>query len=380
MNLRRLFSIMMKELRQLRRDKDLIGLFLLGPILQLFFFGYAVSTDLKGVTVGVVLEDPSPEARRLLQSIEQTKAFELVRVSARPADMEEWLRNDTVQVALHIPPGFTRALERGQAPVVQVLSNGSDSNTATVAYLYLSGAALSWAGQSRIDRLRLHPNEAIRFAQVAQVRMEPRYWYNPDLKSVNFMIPGVLTVILLAVVMSHTALMVVKERELGTLEQISVTPIRAPELLVGKTIPAAIVGFGLALLITLLVVFWFRVPLKGSIPFLALAASLYLLNAMGMGLLISLFSRNQLQAQLTTNIALSPLILLSGFIFPIDNMPTWAQWFTYVLPTRHYMQIVRGVFLKGQGFMELWPQALVLTILGTLLYAGGILSFRKRAE
>jgi ABC-2 type transport system permease protein len=194
------------------------------------------------------------------------------------------------------------------------------------------------------------------------------------------MIPGVLTVVLLAVVMSHTALMVVKEREIGTLEQIAVTPISGAELLVGKTIPAAAFGMLTAVIITALAVFWFKVPLRGSLPFLTLAATLYMFNTMGIGLLVSVTARTQLQAQLTANILISPLILLSGFLFPTDNMPRWAQLMTYALPTRHYMEIVRGVFLKGHGLAELWPQALALAVLGTLFYLGGVFSFRKRVD
>jgi ABC-2 type transport system permease protein len=380
MNLRRLASIVIKEVRQFRRDKDLLGLFLAAPVIQLFFFGYAVSTDLKGAKLGIILEDNRPEARSLIQAVEQTRAFELTAVSSSPADAGKWLDNGVVSVVLHIPPRFGATLARGETPVVQVLSDGSDANTATLAYQYLSGAAMAWAASERIERFALQPQHAMRFAGVSQVELQARYWYNPDLRSVNYMIPGVLTVILLAVVMSHTALMVVKEREVGTLEQISVTPIRPSELLVGKTIPPAVLGLAMGLVITFIAQFWFKVPLKGSLLFLTFCAALYLLNTMGLGLLVSVSARTQLQAQLTTNILLSPLILLSGFLFPIANMPIWAQWLTYLMPTRHYMEIVRGVFLKGQGFVELWPQALTLAVLGTLLYVWGILSFRKRVD
>ncbi|MBI3910360.1 MAG: ABC transporter permease [Armatimonadetes bacterium] len=381
MNRRRLLSIVLKELRQLRRDKRTLRLFLIAPVIQLTFFGYAISTDLKGVKLGVVIEDPSPEARRLVDAIVATRAFDLIpTASARPDDLRPWLDTGAAQIALHIPPGFARALARGQAPVVQVLSDGSDSNTATLAFQYLSGAARVWASRERQDYLRRHPSQAVRFARVPQVNLEPRFWYNPDLKSVDFQIPGVLALILLALGASQTSLMVVRERELGTLEQLSVTPIHAWELLVGKTIPMAGAGLVMTLLITVVAYVWFHVPLRGSIPFLLIAATLYLLNTLGIGLLISVISRTQLQAQITTSFLMTPLIMLSGFLFPIANMPQWAQWLTVILPTRYYMEVVRGVFLKGQGAAELWPQAVVLAILGVLLYLGGILSFRKRVD
>lgn len=380
MNLRRLMSVVRKELRQLARDRRTLRLFLFAPIVQLAMFGYAISTDLKGVALGVVMEDHSPEARRLVQAVVNTRAFTLARVSGSPAAVEPWLERGEVQIALHIPPGFSRSLARGEAPAVQLLSDGSDSNTATLAAQYLSGAATSWATAERREWLRRHPESAVRFVRVPQLRLEPRYWYNPSLKSRNFQVPGVLALILLVLTLTQTSLMVVRERELGTLEQLSVTPIRAVELLVGKTIPIAGIGLVMTGLITLVAWGWFRVPLRGSVPFLFLAASLYLLNTMGMGLLVSVVSRTQMQAQLTSNFIATPLILLSGFLFPIANMPVWAQWLTLALPTRYYMEVTRGVFLKGQGFAELWHQALALAVLGGLLYLGGILSFRKRVD
>ncbi len=380
MNRMRLLSIALKELRQLRRDTRAIRLFLLAPILQLLVFGYAVSSDLKGVRLGVVNESPSPQAQRLVDAILQTRAFLLARVSARPDEERQWLDTGAAQVVLHVPPGFTEALKRGEAPVVQVLSDGSDSNTATLAFQYLSGGASAWAaGERGAYRLR-HPESGIRFQHVPQLDLQPRYWYNPDLKSVHFQIPGVLAIVLLVTTVTQTSLMVVREREGGTLEQLSVTPIHGGELLVGKTIPIFCIGLVMTALVTLVGTLWFRVPLRGSIPFLFGSVALYLLNTLGLGLLISVVSRTQLQAQLTTNFLTTPLILLSGFIFPIANMPAWAQALTFLLPTRYFVEIVRGIFLKGQGFPELWPQAGVLALLGALLYLGGILSFRKRVD
>jgi ABC-2 type transport system permease protein len=380
MNLRRLMSVVRKEVRQLVRDRRSLRLFIIAPLIQLTMFGYAISTDLKGVRLGVVIEDPSPQARRLVQAILETHSFELSRASARPDDMAGWLDCGDAQIALQIPRGFGGALQRGEAPAVQVLSDGSDSNSATLAFQYLNGAALSWAARERMAGFRLRPQQAVRFIRVPQLSVESRFWYNPNLKSRNYQVPGVLALILLVIALTQTSLMVVRERELGTLEQLSVTPIHAAELLVGKTIPIAVIGMVMTGVITLVAWGWFQVPLRGSVPFLFLAAALYLLSTMGMGLLVSVVSRTQMQAQLTSNFITTPLILLSGFIFPIANMPRWAQWLTYALPTRYYMEVTRGVFLKGQGFAELWPQAAALAVLGVFLYLGGILSFRKRVD
>jgi ABC-2 type transport system permease protein len=380
MNLRRLLSIVRKEWRQLLRDKSLLGLFIAAPLLEIVFIGFAVNADLKRVTVGVVLEDSSPEARRLIEAIDKLEALDVSRVSLGYSDARDWLDRGVVQVAVHIPQGFTRALANGQAPVVQVLSDGSDSNTATLAYQYLSGAAVLWASRERVDHLRRHPEAAIRYAGVPQVQLISRFWYNPGLKSLNFMIPGVLTVILLVVAMAQTALMVVKEKELGTLEQINVTPIRPAELLVAKTVPALGLGLISGIIITLVARFGFRVPFTGDPAFLFLCAMLYLVNTMGLGLLVSIISPTQLMAQLLSNMAISPLLVLSGFLFPIDNMPGWAQLLSWAVPTRYFMEIVRGVFLKEQGLLELWPQAGMLAVLGVLFYLAGILLYRKRVD
>lgn len=379
MNLRRLLSFIMKELHQLRRQ-HLLPMLFGAPMIQLMIFGYGVSTDLKGVKLGVVMEDPSIQARELVRAIEATHAFNLVRTSARPDDLQRWLYEGSAQVVIHIPPGFSRTINRGEAPVIQVLSDGSDSNTATLAFQYLNGASLLWAAQQRVDYIQRHPQQAIRFVGSAAVDLHPRFWYNPDLKSVNFQIPGVLVIVLLTLTMSLTSMMVVRERELGTLEQLSVTPIRGIELLLGKTIPIAGVGLFLSVFITLVGVLWFRVPLRGSIPFLYACVLLFLLNTMGLGLLVSLTSRTQLQAQLFANFITTPLIMLSGFLFPIANMPTVVQWLTLLVPGRYMITVVRGVFLKGLGFAELWPQMAALAILGVLIYVAGILSFKKQVD
>lgn len=389
MNLDRLRSILQKEIHQLRRDPSLLGLFIATPAIQLIFFGYAVSTDLKGTRLGVVMEDHSRQARSLVRAIENAgrdvgspnrSAFVVSRASASPADARAWLQSGTVDVVLDIPPGFTATLARGEAPVVQVLSDGSDTNQATLAYQYLSGAALAWASQQRQDHLSRHPEGAARFAQIARVDVEPRFWYNPALRSTNFQIPGVLAVVLLAIVLSQGSLAVVKEREIGNLEQLSVTPLRPVELLVGKSILYVSLGLIMTVMVTAVARLWFQVPVRGSLVCLGVCVILYLLSVLGIGLLVSVVSRTQMQAQLTANILISPLLLLSGFIFPLPNMPDWAQWLSYLLPTSYCMVVMRGVFLKGQGFAELWPQAAALAGLGIVLYVTAMLSFKKRVD
>jgi ABC-2 type transport system permease protein len=380
MSFLRLITILQKEIHQLRRDPSLLGLFISTPLIQLIFFGYAVSTDLKGVRLGVVVEEPAPQVRRLIDEIQNTKAFEITRRSASPGDAQRWLQAGDVDVVVDIPRGFTSAIDHGEAPVVQILSDGTDTNQATLAFQYLSGAARTWAGQERQEHLRAHPEAAIRFIQSPRIDLETRYWYNPDLRSVNFQIPGVLAVILLAIVLSQGSLAVVKEREIGNLEQLAVTPLRGAELLVGKSILYVTLGLIMTGMVTVAARLWFQVPVRGSFLCLLVCVVLYLMCVLGIGLLVSVISRTQVQAQLTATILISPLLLLSGFLFPIANMPTWAQWVSYAMPTRYVMEVMRGIFLKGQGFVELWPQAAALGAFGVLFYLLGILSFKKRVD
>ncbi len=375
----RVRSLVIKEFRQLRRDKRSLRLFMIAPIMQLFLFGYAVSTDLRNVKLAVVERDPSPAARSLVTAIVETGAFTVTRMTGDDSRVRRWLDDGTAQIVLDIPPSFDRALARGETPLVQVLVDGSDSNTATLAAQYLQGAALSWASREQATTARRHPERMLRFQRVPRIDLEPRVWYNPDLKSTNYQIPGVLALIVLVICTAQTALAIVREREIGTLEQLSVTPLRSIELLIGKTVPFAILGLGFTVAIIVVARFWFHVPLRGSMPFLMAAALIYLLNTLGLGLLISVVSSTQLQAQLTTSFLMTPMILLSGFLFPLSAMPAWARALTWLLPTRFYMEVVRGVFLKGQGLPQLWPQALGLLVLGTTFYCAGILLFRKRA-
>jgi ABC-2 type transport system permease protein len=379
MTLLRVRSLILKEFRQLRRDRRSLRLALFAPVLQLFLFGYAVSTDLKNVKLAVAMRQPSPSARELVTAVLQTRAFILTRTTGDASRLRRWLDDGTAQIALDLSADFDRTLSRGQAPVVQVLVDGSDSNTATLATQYLQGAALAWANREQQTRRLRHPEAMVRFRRVPQIGLEPRVWYNPDLKSTNYQVPGVLALIVLVITTSQTALAIVREREVGTLEQLSVTPLRSLELLIGKTVPLAVLGIGFTMAIILVARFWFLVPLRGSVLFLLVGALVYLLNTLGVGLLISVVSSTQIQAQLTASFLLTPMILLSGFLFPISAMPAWARAITYLLPTRHYLEIVRGVFLKGQGAAELWPQAAALLLLGSAFYGAGMLLFRKRA-
>jgi ABC-2 type transport system permease protein len=375
MDLHRLRFVIRKEFRQLRRDPRVVRLAIVAPAIQLLIFGYAATTDLKNAPVAVCDRDPQAASRQLVTKLSQVGYFRVYSVGTDPRRLLEELDHGRAQATLDIPPGFGKKLARGQRPTVQILADGSDSNSATLVLAYLTGTLQAYAAEVQQEAAR-RPGAA----PGPRLEMEPRIWYNPDLRSVNFMLPALVGLILLIITSNFTALSVVREREAGTLEQLIVTPLRPLELLLGKMVPVAVIGLADALLIVALSVAWFRVPLRGSLLLLFALAGGFLFCTLGFGLLISTVSRTQQQAQMINFFLTMPSILLSGFMFPIANMPTWAQWLTYLIPMRYFLVIVRGIYLKGSGLAVLWPQALALSILGLGLLGSGVLLFRKRMD
>lgn len=375
MDFNRLRFVIRKEFRQLRRDPRVVRLAIMAPAIQILIFGYAATTDLKNAPLAVCDRDRQAASRQLVTKLSQVGYFWVRAMGSDPRQLLEELDRGRAQVTLDIPPGFSRDLARGRRPTVQVLADGSDSNSATLALSYLTGTLQAYAAQVQQEKAQRHGA-----GPGPRLEVEPRVWYNPDLRSVNFMLPALVGLILLIITSNFTALSVVREREAGTLEQLIVTPLRPLELLFGKMVPVAAIGLADALLIVTLSVVWFRVPLRGSLFLLFTLAGGFLFCTLGYGLLISTVSRTQQQAQMINFFLTMPSILLSGFMFPIANMPTWAQLLTYLIPTRYFLVIVRDIYLKGNGLAVLWPQALALLILGGLLLGSGVLLFRKRVD
>jgi len=366
--------IIRKEFQEMRRDKVIVRAILLTPILQLVVQGYAANLEVRNVPVAVCDQDQSDQSRALLAEIAQQPYFVLAIATQRTEDLIAHLDARRALVALTIPPDFGRKLGRRTAEL-QLLVDGSDATSAGLAAAYLSGLLTEHgvkATRQRLARLRAAD------PRLPRVVPDIRVWYNPDLRSVYYYVPGVAALILLILTQILTALAIVRERELGTLEQLMVTPIRPWELIVGKMVPFALVGIVDFTLVVLVATLWFRVPLRGSIPFLYGAALLFLLPVLGLGLLVSTTSRTQQQAVLLNFFMTMPAVLLSGFIFPIANMPQWLQYMTYAVPLRYFLQILRGVFLKGAGPDVLWPQCLAMVGLGALFLTAGIVRFRKR--
>jgi len=362
-SIERVFEMVRKEFLQVLRDPRLVRVILIAPLLQLMLFGYAVSTDVRNVPTFVVDHDRSQASRDLALAFTASGYFRLAGASARPADLVAALDRGDAMAGLEIPAGFAADLADGRARV-QLLLDGSDSNTATVAKGYAERIVQDF-GARRAGGGAL------------AVELRERAWFNPDLASRDYNVPAVIGAIILLVALLLTSLAVVREREIGTLEQLMVSPLTAGELILGKTLPFALISLLDFALVFALALVWFKVPFEGSLAVLILASVLYLLGTLGTGLLISTVSRTQQEAFMTSFLVFMPLLLLSGFMFPVASMPAPFQWLTLANPLRHYLEIVRGVFLKGAGLEALWPQFLYLLAMGIGLLWFASTRFRK---
>ncbi len=370
----RLLSLVKKEFRQYRRDRRMLVVSFLAPIIQLTVFGYATNLDVKDVKVAVCDTDASRASVRLISEVAQSRFFQVSRTTQRANDLIPMLDRGEAQLALRIPPGFETDLRRGSAQV-QIIVDGSDANTAGIAASYLVGLLMEHGVRARIEQLE---RGSVGAGGLPGVSIAPRILYNPALQSVYYMVPGVLGVVLLVVTGMMTALSIVKEREIGTLEQVMVTPVRPWEIIVGKLVPYTLVGTLDLFIVIAVIIFWFGVPLRGELWLLVGSAFVYLLTCLGIGLLVSTVSSTQYQAQMTFFFAVMPMVLLSGFVFPIANMPEWMQSVTYCFPLRYFLTIIRDVMLKGSGVAELWIELLTLAAFGVALVAAGSALFRKR--
>lgn len=374
MNLRRLISLMKKELIQLLRDKRSLGIILVSPVIMLFLFGYAVTMDVNNVYTAILDQDKTQASRTLVDHIFSSGYFTHSMDIDTPQQANNVLDAGKVQMVLVIPRGFADDLSQGRTAQLQTLVDATDSVTASVVSGYVSQVIRDYEAGIIVNRLE-HFAGASRLPTL-DARL--RAWYNPDLKSVNFMVPGVMCDLLLLVTIILTAFAIVREKEQGTLEQLVVTPITPLELILGKTLPFFLVAYIDLSLVLIVGIFWFHVAVAGSLVFLFLVSSLFILCGLGLGLFISTVSHTQQEAMLSTFFIFLPSIILGGFIFPIENMPPVIQWFTYLLPLRYYLEIVRGIFLKGNGIAILWPQILALAIFALVIITISVKRFHKR--
>jgi ABC-2 type transport system permease protein len=375
-----LWRVIVKEFLQIRRDVRMIPVIFVAPVVQLILFGFAVNTDVTDVPTVLVDLDRTAASRDLVARFVRSGYFQLVGSEDRAADVDRWLVTGHAQLGLVVGRGFGAALASGGEARLQVIADGSDASSANVALGYAGALARGYGAEIQIRRLgELRDTSALRLP--GQVELEPRVFYNPDLKSRWFYVPAVLAMILMVMTMLLSAMGVVREKEIGTMEQLIVTPIRPWQLLVGKLAPFAIIGLVQMFLVTAVTVFGFGVPLAGSFTLLLGLTMLFLLSTLGLGLLISTLVQNQQQAMMASAFgAMLPMIYLSGLIFPIENMPPAIQLVTYAVPLRYYADIIRGVFLRGSGIDVLWPQAVALLGMGLAIFAVASLRFRKRLD
>ena len=370
----RIWQMLKKEFIQTFRDPRMKAVIFAMPVVQTLVFGYAVTTDIRNVPTAVYDQDRTPQSRELTALFSGSGYFDLAFHIEDESQVSDLLDRGKVKAVLQMDQGFAADLEAGQAAALQILVDGSDSNTAGKILDYAARITGDYGEQVLVQKIARHLGTP---PQVSPVEIKTRSWFNPNLESRNYYVPGVIALIVMLITLMLSSMAVVREKEIGTIEQIMVTPITQAEFILGKTVPFALIGFIDVLLITAVAVFWFAIPLHGNILLLLAATALYLMSTLGIGLLISTVSRTQQQAMMSTFFFYFPAVLLSGFMFPIANMPTVIQWLTYLNPLRYFLVIVRGIFLKGVGASILWPQMGALAVIGTVMLVLAMQRFRK---
>lgn len=369
----RLRELVRKEFIQLFREKKNLPLLFIAPFIQMIVFGYVVTTDVRDIRVAMYDQAMTRESRMLASALSANQTFRITRYVYDSKELEQLLLQRKVDLAVKIGPDFSERIRRGESAEVQILTDGSMSNISTSRVAYTS-AVLNSFNQALIQEIQR------REIDYGKIDARIRTWYNPNLDSRNFFVPGIVAFLIMLISLLFTSLAIIREKEAGTIEQLIVTPIKPFELILGKTIPYIIIAIAQMIMVITFAVFWFTVPLKGSLILLFGAVCLFLLSSMGIGLFISTVSNTQQQAMMTTFFFILPFFMLSGLIFPIANMPQIIQWFTYLNPLRYFLVIIRGIFLKGVGLNVLWPQFMALTILGMIVFTGSVRFFRKRLD
>ena len=362
-----------KELRQMFRDPRMKRMMFGPPLIQLMIFGYAVNTDIRDTRTFILDEDRTAVSRQLADGLTSSGYFVVTGRGERPADVTHALDHGDATIGIDIPQGFTADLASGRGAKVQVLVDGTSANSANVAQGYV-GLVVQRLAQD------LGRTDAQTHRRTVGVALEARAWFNPDLKSRVYNVPGVAGMIIMLMGLSLTSMAVVREREIGTLEQLMVSPLRPAELIVGKTLPVVMVTALDLVLVVVVANLWFHVPLRGSLLLLAAGSFCFILAAVGLGLLISTISGTQQDAFMTMFFFMLPIVILGGFMFPVANMPVAFQWLSLLDPLRHYLEMVRGIFLKGAGLAALWTQLLALAVMGPGLLWFAVTRFHKTIE
>jgi ABC-2 type transport system permease protein len=373
-SLQRIIALLKKEFGQLFKDRRLLPIVFVAPVLQLTLLGFAASLDVKNISMVVCDLDKSAESRSMIQKFTNSGYFTIEYATEDYGTIQQYIDDNKVTMALTIPPRFGDKVLRREPAKIQVILDGSEGNTAAISMGYVNQIIIGASTQILTEVLG-------GTGLGGRVDPQVRAWYNPSLKSRNFMVPGVLVLILLITTTNLTAMAIVKEKEVGTLEQLMVTPIRSFELILGKLFPFIIVGMTNVCVVLTVMVFGFGIAIKGSILLLFVLTGAFLMTSLGVGLFVSTISRTQQQAMMTAIfLVMMPMMYISGFVFPIENMPMPLQYLSLCIPMRYYLVVVRSIILKGVGIDVLWPHAIMLVTMGFAILVASAMRFRKKLD
>jgi len=373
-----IIHIIRKEFLQFKRDPKMFGIILIAPIIQLIFLGYAATLDLNTVHTIFYDQDKTTTSRNFIEEFKSSGFFQIDHYADNYEDVQTYIEKGKSLVAIVIPKDFEKKINRRETTQLQAIFNGSDGNSASIAAGYIAAITTTFSKQIVKDFIDVSGRK---ISTVGKISAETRVWYNPELKTRNFMVPAIVGLLVSIVTLILTSLAVVKEKEIGTLEQLIVTPIRPLQLIIGKLVPFLILGFVSVTIVIVAMNIIFGIHVRGSVVFLFFSSFLYILSTLGLGLFVSTVSKTQQQAMMIAIFAvMMPMIYLSGFAFPVENMPTIIQYISYVIPLKYFITIIRGVILKGNGFVQHWFDATMLLTMGILILFFSALRFRKRLE
>ena len=388
MNPRRILNTTIKEILQMSRDKKLYPLLFLAPVIQMVILGYAATFDIHNIPTAVLDRDQTPLSRKYLRSFHHNGYFTITDHVDDRNHIYRLLDHGKIKVGIEIPIGFAEKLKEGKLSPVQMILDGTASNSATIALNYARIISEKFSSRLTIEQIDLpafHSGDLLgslrkKRGETYLIETQTRLWYNPDLSSPDFMVPGVICLILLIVTTNLTAISIVKEKEIGTMEQLLVTPLKSSELIVGKLLPLILIGFIDVIFVLTIGHFIFQMPIKGNLLLLLVLSLFYLFSTLGLGIFISTIVQTQEQSMIITFLIVLTMNILSGVIFPIANMPQAIQSLTYLMPLRYFAIIVRDILLRGIGITILWPQVLALTFLGILTLVFSIKRLRKKIQ
>lgn len=374
----KIIQFIVKEFLQFKRDAKMFGIILVAPVLQLIFLGYAANLDIDRIKIVVLDNDKTSTSREFVERFTASNYFRIVEYAENYNNITHSLDNGKAIAALVIPNDFEKKINRNETVKVQAIFDGSDGNSASISAGYMQFIVMRYS-QNVISEFMNKSGKLI--TPVGNIKAETRVWYNPTLKTRNYMVPGIVGLLLSIITLLLTSLAVVKEKEIGTMEQLVVTPLKSYQLIIGKLVPFILLGFVSVIIVLTAMRYIFDIPVKGSLAFLFFSSFLYILSTLGLGLFVSTISKTQQQAMMIAIFAvMMPMVFLSGFAFPVENMPKIIQVISYIVPLRYFNTIIRGIILKGLGFADLWVEALVLFAMGLVILLLSSLRFNKNLD